>query len=92
MLEQLGRTLLANPLVRARVLSLLRWAGAAVAGAAVSWLGKHGVDATDAQSIGTALAALILGGGSALYSIVDVNRVDGKMKQAAAARAVAGSR
>jgi hypothetical protein len=89
MFEQLGRSLLANPLMRARVLCLLRWAGAAAAGAFVPWLVKHGVDATDAASIGAAIAALILGGGSALYSMIDVIRVDQQVKQTAASVATA---
>ena len=89
MLEQLGRSLLANPLMRARVLSLLRWAGAAAAGACVPWLVRHGVDATDAASIGAAIAALILGGGSALYSMIDVTRVDRQVKQTAESVATA---
>jgi hypothetical protein len=78
------RALLPNPWVRAQLLNGLRLLGAAASGFAIKWLIAHGVADGDAAAIGAALAALILGGGSALYGILDVNGVDKQQKQAVA--------
>jgi hypothetical protein len=79
------RSLIPNSYARALVLKALRWAGAAAAGALIPWLISHGVSAADASSIAAALAALILGGGSALFSALDARSVDTEVKAATAA-------
>ena len=87
------RSLIPNDYARALVLKGLRWAGAAAAGALVPILIAHGVSQADAATIGGAIAALILGGGSAIFSVVDANKVDAQVKdtQAATAATVASA-
>lgn len=85
------KTLLSNPLVKARALQVLQGASMAAGAWAMTssyvFLSTHGVSNTDALSIATvvstAVAGLILSLGSMVYSQMDVTRVDTKIQIAA---------
>jgi len=87
----LVRALIPNAYVRALVLKGLRWGGAAAGGAIAAWLVKKGIPSADATSVSEAVAALVLAGGSALFSYIDAKKVDTQVKttEAATAGAVA---
>lgn len=74
-------SILPDGVKRALVLKALRWAAAMASGALLPFLVNHGVNAADAASIVAAIAALILGGGSALFSALDAKNVDTKLKE-----------
>jgi len=78
----LVRMLIPDGVLRAHVLSYLRWAGAAAGGAVSGYLVKQGVSLTDAASIAAAVAGLIIAVGSAVFDHLDVVGVD-KQVQAA---------
>jgi len=84
--------LLGTPYARSMILSGLRWSGAAASGALVPWLIGRGVSLADATEIAGAVAALILGVGSALYQVLDVASVDRQVHASAAGATLATAR
>lgn len=92
MLKWFLRRFLSDPETKAKALKWLRWAsqgaGAATLTLVLNWLTSHNIDQANALAIATvvstAVGGLILSGGSAIYSLIDVENVGAKIQIAKA--------
>lgn len=78
-------------MVRAMALKIARQVAAWLAAGTIAWLVAHHANFGDAQTVAEGLAAIITGGASVAFSLLDARTVNAKIVTAAATGSVAAA-